>query len=70
MRFQPLRETEEYGRYLGWPEHTPVGRYIALGEYLTELCEIEPHDEWFDEAAAAYQKWKKERGITLTPPPR
>ena len=22
------------------------GRYVALGEYIVELCEIEPHDEW------------------------
>ena len=59
----------EYGNWYGWPSHTPVGRYIALGEYITELCELDPHDEWFDAAKDAYQKWKKVHGIDNTPPP-
>lgn len=52
----------EYGRWFGFPIHSPVGRYLALGEYLVELCKFEPHDEWFDSAKAAYLKWKEEHG--------
>jgi hypothetical protein len=40
-----------------------------LGEYIVELCENEPHDEWFDAAKEAYLKWKKARGYDNTPPP-
>jgi hypothetical protein len=60
---------EEYGKWFGWPEHSPIGRHIALGEYITELCELEPHDEWFDAAKDAYQKWKKVHHVDTTPPP-
>src|ERR1039458_9132541 len=35
---------EEYRNWYGWPEHTNYGRYVALGEYIVELCENEPHD--------------------------
>jgi hypothetical protein len=60
---------EEYRDWYGWPEHSNYGRHLALGEYIVELCEIEPHDEWFDAAKEAYLKWKKERGYDNTPPP-
>ena len=60
---------EEYRNWYGWPEHTNYGRYVALGEYIVELCENEPHDEWFDAAKEAYLKWKKARGYDNTPPP-
>lgn len=49
---------EEYGAWFG----QPVGRYLALGEYIVELCENDPHDEWFDAAKEAYLKWKKAHG--------
>jgi hypothetical protein len=39
-----------------------------MGEYIVELCEIEPHDKWFDAAKEAYLKWKKARGYDNTPP--
>lgn len=58
---------EEYGDWFGWT--SGFGRYVALGEYIVELCENEPHDEWFDAAKAAYLKWKEAHNITTTPPP-
>jgi len=61
---------EEYGDWFGWPKHQPIGRYVALGEYVVELCEIEPHDEWFDAAKDAYLKWKEALHVTTTPPPK
>ena len=60
---------EEYRNWYGWPEHTNYGRYLALGEYIVELCEEPSHDEWFDAAKEAYLKWKKARGYDNTPPP-
>ena len=60
---------EEYRTWYGWPEHTTFGRYLALGEYIVELCEEPGHDEWFDAAKEAYLKWKAERGYKNTPPP-
>ena len=60
---------DEYRNWYGWPKHTTYSRYLALGEYIVELCEIEPHDEWFDVAKDAYLKWKKARGYDNTPPP-
>jgi hypothetical protein len=60
---------KEYGDWFGFPEHSPVGRHLAIGEYIVELCEIEPHDEWFDAAKDAYLKWKKLHQMTMTPPP-
>jgi hypothetical protein len=59
---------EEYREWYGWPEGSNYGRYLALGEYIVELCEEPSHDEWFDAAKEAYLKWKKERGYTNTPP--
>jgi hypothetical protein len=49
---------EEYEAWFG----RPVGRYLALGEYIVELCENDPHDEWFDASKDAYLKWKKAHG--------
>jgi hypothetical protein len=59
---------EEYRKWYGWPEGTTFGRYLALGEYIVELCENEPHDEWFDAAKDAYLKWKKAHGYDNNPP--
>jgi hypothetical protein len=59
---------DEYRDWFGFPEHGGFGRYIALGEYIVELCEIEPHDEWFDAAKDAYLKWREVNHITTTPP--
>ena len=58
---------DEYRKWYGWPEGTTYGRYVALGEYIVELCENEPHDEWFDAAKDAYLKWKKGHGYDNTP---
>jgi hypothetical protein len=60
---------EEYGDWYGWPKHTPPSRFLALGEFIVELCEIEPHEEWFDAAKEAYLKWKKLHHQDITPPP-
>jgi hypothetical protein len=59
---------DAYKDWFGWPEHSGFGRYVALGEYIVELCENEPHDEWFDAAKTAYLKWKETHHITTTPP--
>jgi hypothetical protein len=59
---------EEYGDWFGYPKHSPVGRFVALGEYLVELCEIPGHDEWFDAAKDAYLKWKAGHHMDTTPP--
>ena len=49
---------DEYALWFG----KPVGRYLALGEYIVELCENDPHDEWTDAAKDAYLNWKKQHG--------
>lgn len=59
---------DEYRNWFGYPESGGFGRYVALGEYIVELCEIEPHDEWFDAARDAYLKWKEVHHVTTTPP--
>ena len=59
---------DEYRDWFGYPDHGGFGRYVALGEYIVELCEIEPHDEWFDAAKDAYLKWKEVHHFTTTPP--
>jgi hypothetical protein len=59
---------KEYGDWFGFPEHSPVGRHLAIGEYIVELCEIDRHDEWFDAAKDAYLKWKETHNMTMTPP--
>ncbi len=58
---------DEYRYWFGYPEHGGFGRYVALGEYIVELCEIEPHDEWFDAAKDAYLKWREVHHVTTTP---
>lgn len=58
---------QEYNRWFGVPEGQGIGRYVALGEYITELCEFEGHDSWFDAARDAYQQWKKTHHIKTTP---
>ena len=60
---------EEYSDWFGFSKIRPIGRYVALGEYIVELCENEPHDEWFDAAKDAYLKWKEVHRVTTTPPP-
>jgi len=59
---------EEVGGFHGWPKRSPPGRYIALGQCLTDLCEIPGHDEWFDAAKVAFAKWMADRNQTMTPP--
>lgn len=60
---------KEYGDWFGFPEHSPVGRNLAIGEYILELCEEPGHDEWYDAAKAAYLKWKEVHNMTMTSPP-
>ena len=59
---------DEYRKWFGFPERGSFGPNVALGEYIVELCEFTPHDEWFDAAKDAYLKWKKAHGIETKPP--
>lgn len=58
---------EEYGQWYGWT--VPIGRYMALGEYILEETESDqPHDKWLMEARESFLKWKKDYHPDTAPP--
>jgi hypothetical protein len=57
----------EYGAWFGWT--SPIGRYVALGEYILEETESDQtHDEWLMDARKSFLKWKKDHNIETAPP--